>query len=414
MNKKYTLDMKKCEIYDSLFIGNSIDDILNTAEKHLNNPIFILDTSYHIITRSNLAQTVNSSIETHNGETYLLLNVIHLMIKNKCIDTIYNKEDSFFHYSDQTLIFCSIRVNNITVGYICVLQDNRTFKEQDLVLTNILSKVASVQIQKENLFISNSGLDDEYYLIDLLMNKIDNIEYIKERLRYSNFNLNKNLIVLSIPFKHEYKDYRHNFGLKELMKRLKNIFENCISVYYKDMIVLLISSEESNVIPSHIKENLLNFLMLNNLNCGISISFENLLDIQDFFYQSIYASKLTNNSNFNHISYFEECIDSYLFFNLENENNTLHKIKLSTLIHPYINKLLEFDRKNKTELLKTLRIYIESNRNANVTSSKLNIHRSTFFYRFNKIQTTLGISLNNDDNLFNFELSFKILNYLSK
>ena len=48
--------MKKCEIYDSLFTENSIDEILNITEKYLNNPIFILDTSYHIITRSNLAK----------------------------------------------------------------------------------------------------------------------------------------------------------------------------------------------------------------------------------------------------------------------------------------------------------------------------------------------------------------------
>ena len=85
-----------------------------------------------------------------------------------------------------------------------------------------LSKVVSMQLQKENLFISNSGLDEEYYLMDLLINKIDNIEYIKERLKYINFNLNENLLILSIPFKQKYKDYRHNFGLKELIKKLKN------------------------------------------------------------------------------------------------------------------------------------------------------------------------------------------------
>ena len=72
---------------------------------------------------------------------------------------------------------------------------------------------------------------------------------------------------------------------------------------------------------------------------------------------------------------------------------------------------MEFDKENKSEFLKTLQIYIENNRNANITSSKLNIHRSTLFYRFNKIQEFLGISLDNSNNLFNLELSFKILNY---
>ena len=105
---------KKYEIYDSLFSENSIDKILSISENSLNNPIFILDTSYRIITRSTLAKTENSDIETHNGEDYLILDIINLMKKNKCIDTIYNTDNSFFHYADQNLIFCSIRVNNVT------------------------------------------------------------------------------------------------------------------------------------------------------------------------------------------------------------------------------------------------------------------------------------------------------------
>jgi len=411
MDEKNILYMKKCEIYDSLFANTSLDDIINITEKYLNNPIFILDTSYHIITRSNLAKTVNSSIETHNGENYLLLNTIELMIKEKCIDTIYTKDNSFFHYSTQSFIFCSIRVMDITVAYICVLQNNQNFEDEDLELVNVLSKVASMHMQKENLFISSSGLDEEYYLMDLLINNISDIQYVKERLKYINFNLNENCLMISIPFKQKYKDSRHNFGLKELMKRLKIILGNCISTYYKDMIVFLVSNEQEKVISTPVKNNLLEFLKLNNLNCGISNTFENLLDIRDFFYQSTYAIKLSKNSKVDSIAYFEDYVESYLFYISESRNNDSHRINLLTLVHPWINKLMKFDKENKTEFLKTLKSYIENNRNANITSNKLNIHRSTLFYRFNKIQDFLGISLDNSNNLFNLELSFKILNY---
>jgi len=411
MYENYDLNIKKHKIYDSLFSGNSIDEILNTVENLLNNPIFILDTSYRIITRSNLAKADNSSIETHNGENYLLLNTVDLMRKYKCIDNIYSIDNSFFHYSDKTLIFCSIRINNLTTGYICVLQSNTDFKEEDLELTTSLSKVLSIQLERENLFISTSGLDEEYYLMDLLINKLDNIEYAKERLQYSNFSLNENSLILSIPFKQKYKDYRHNFALKELIERLKHIFGNCISTYYKDMIVFLISNENEQVISDSIKETLLEFLKLNNLKCGISIVFENLLDIQEFFYQSRYALELSKNLKVDNIVYFEDYMEYYLFQICESKNNDLYKINLLTLVHPWINKLIKFDKKNKAELLKTIKTYFENNRNANTTSNKLNIHRSTFFYRFNKIQTLLDISLDNSNNLFKLELSFKILNY---
>nr|WP_312291238.1 helix-turn-helix domain-containing protein [Clostridium chromiireducens] len=412
MQKKNDLYKKKYELYNSLFTENSMDGILNIGENFLGNPIFILDTSYRIMARSSLAKLDNSSIETHNGESYLLLDIVQLMQKNKCIDNIYNSDNAFFHNSDEILIFCSIRINNITVGYISVLQSKRKFNAEDLELTNVLSKVFSIQLQKENLFISNSGLDEEYYLTDLLINRIDNVEYITERLQYINFNLYENLIILSIPFKQKYKDYRHNFGLKELIKKIKTILGNCISTYYKDTITFLISNEHKEVINDSLKQTLLEFLKLNNLRCGISIVFDNLLDIQDFFNQSMHALELSSSmKKDNNINYFEDYIEYYLFNMSMRTTNDLYKINLLTLVHPYIKKLIKFDNQNKTELFKTLKTYLENNRNANDTSIKLNIHRSTFFYRYNKIRDLLDISLGNNNNLFKLELSFKILDY---
>lgn len=96
MKEKENIYKKKYELYDSLFSQNSIDNILNLAENFLNNPIFIIDTSYRVITRSTLAKVENSSIETRNGSNYLLTDTINLMKKNKCIDTIYKSNNSFF------------------------------------------------------------------------------------------------------------------------------------------------------------------------------------------------------------------------------------------------------------------------------------------------------------------------------
>jgi DNA-binding PucR family transcriptional regulator len=154
------------------------------------------------------------------------------------------------------------------------------------------------------------------------------------------------------------------------------------------------------------------FLKLNNLRCGISIVFDNLLDIQDFFNQSIHASELSasmkNDKNINH---FEDYIEYYLFNVSMHTTHDLYKINLLTLVHPWIKKLIKFDDKHKTDLFKTLKTYLENNRNANDTSIQLNIHRSTFFYRFNKIQSLLNISLGSNNNLFKLELSLKILDY---
>ena len=235
------------------------------------------------------------------------------------------------------------------------------FKDSDLELVNILSKTISIFTQKEHFFISNSGLCDEYYLIDLLSNKIDcdDIKYIEERLKNSRFLLKENYVVLSIPYVQKYKDYRYNFGLKELMQSCKNIFKNCLCAYYENNIILLVSSDAINVIKDSVKYSFLEFLNLNKLKCGISLSFDNLINIHDFALQAIYALKLCERINNNDIlAYFEDYIDFY-FFNMVDSKYISEKIDLRNLVHPLLNKLISYDKSNNSELFNTLTTYIQ-------------------------------------------------------
>ncbi|MBU3113520.1 helix-turn-helix domain-containing protein [Clostridium lacusfryxellense] len=412
MFKEYKLYEKKCNIYNELYNSDDINKILNISEAYLNNPIFILDTSYHIISRSDLASSITSSIDKYNDESYLVIDIINIMKKDKCIDNIYNSSTAFFHFSDQNLIFCGVRINNITISYICVLKEYRDFIEEDLELTNTLAQTISLQMQRDNLFINSSGLEEEYYLMDLLMNRIENLEYIEKRLQNIDFKLNKNILLIVIPFYQIYQNYRHNFALNQLINDVKKIFGNCISAYYEDKIIFMISKEEDEVISENTKENFLDFLKLNNLMAGISFIFENPSETPKFYSQAMYALELSEKLNIKgHMFYFEDYLEYYLFFANQNTDKNSKRIELDLLIHPLINKLLESDKKKNTELLKTLRTYLENNRNANNTAKKLNIHCSTFFYRYHKIEGLLNISLNDSDILFKLELSLKILKY---
>lgn len=409
---EYKLYVKKLNIYNSLSAYNDINKTLNICEAYLNNPTFILDTSYRIIGRSTLANSISSSIKVYNDQAYLLVDTVNIMKKDKCIDTIYSSSTSFFHFSDKNLIFCGIRVNNVTVAYICILQENREFIKEDLELTNTLAQTLSIQMQKDNLFINSSGLEEEYYLMDLLKNSINNLSYIKERLKNIDFKLNKNILLIVIPFRQTYQDYRHNFGLKQLIITTKNIFGNCISAYHENSIILLISKEDDAVFSENTKTRFTDFLNFNNLKAGISLIFQNILETKEFYKQATYALKLAKHLNIKgSLFYFKDYIEYYLFYILQITDNNIEKIELCTLIDPLINKLIDIDKSNNSVLLQTLVIYLGSNRNAKLTSEKLNIHSSTFFYRYHKIEKLLKISLSNSDILFKFELSLKILRY---
>lgn len=365
---KWDKESKKSSIYSSLIKAKNIDEVLDTGEDNLNNPIFLLDTSYKILGRSRKAYKNNKSIEKCNGEEYLLIDTVKKMKKEKCIDNIYESSGAFFHKADnrdkEKFIFSPVRNNNITVAYISVLEENN-FTESDLEIVNTLSEVISIEFERENIFTNTSGLQEEYYLKNLLTNEINNLDYIKEKFKEVDFELRKNFMIISIPCKQKYQDFRHNFGIKEL-------------------------------VSNEIKKQFEDFLKLNKLRCGISFIFQDLLEIKDYFKQSKYALILSRDKEIK-VNYFEDYIEDYL----------------CNIIHPNIKKLKNFDNINKTELLKTLEVYFKNNRHSNDTSKKLNIHRSTFFYRYHKIEEMLNVSLKSSEELFKLELSIKLLNSIN-
>lgn len=412
---KWNKESKKSSIYSSLIKAKNIDEVLDTGEDNLNNPIFLLDTSYKILGRSRKAYKNNKSIEKCNGEEYLLIDTVKKMKKEKCIDNIYESSGAFFHKADnrdkEKFIFSPVRNNNITVAYISVLEENN-FTESDLEIVNTLSEVISIEFERENIFTNTSGLQEEYYLKNLLTNEINNLDYIKEKFKEVDFELRKNFMIISIPCKQKYQDFRHNFGIKELVRVIKSILINSISTYYDENIVIMLSSNSEKLLSNEIKKQFEDFLKLNKLRCGISFIFQDLLEIKDYFKQSKYALILSRDKEIK-VNYFEDYIEDYLFLVGSDFENKMKKIKLSNIIHPNIKKLKNFDNINKTELLKTLEVYFKNNRHSNDTSKKLNIHRSTFFYRYHKIEEILNVSLKSSEELFKLELSIKLLNSIN-
>lgn len=81
----------------------------------------------------------------------------------------------------------------------------------------------------------------------------------------------------------------------------------------------------------------------------------------------------------------------------------LNKIYLETL-----STLIDYDNQNKTELLNTLKLYLNFDGSIQETASALYTHRNTINYRMKKIQSLLQKNLNSSDVRFNLTMAFYI------
>lgn len=79
------------------------------------------------------------------------------------------------------------------------------------------------------------------------------------------------------------------------------------------------------------------------------------------------------------------------------------------ICHEGLLELKEQDEKNHTEYMQTLKVYLEQHLSATQAVRELFIHRSTFLYRLEKIKEILQSDLEDAEEIFYLELSFRLL-----
>ena len=82
---------------------------------------------------------------------------------------------------------------------------------------------------------------------------------------------------------------------------------------------------------------------------------------------------------------------------------------MQDFIHPAVWRLMSADRNNGSELLKTLRTFLEETLDIFRTASRLKIHRNSLYYRLEKIEEEVHMSLKNPKTLEHLVLSFSAL-----
>lgn len=75
-------------------------------------------------------------------------------------------------------------------------------------------------------------------------------------------------------------------------------------------------------------------------------------------------------------------------------------------------RLIAYDRKNNTEMTRTLYYYLENMKDTGHVLETMHIHRNTLFYRLKKTREIFGSDMTDAREIMQIELSFEILKYM--
>lgn len=414
--KANTCDKKIAKIkdilYNSLLSNDGINELLRLVYDFLNNSITVCNSSYSVI-ENYPKNEYTELLDNKNGTLYLPLNNLKTMQEEKLMDKIFQAKNAFFFnskYPNYHMIFCPIRINKSVIAYICVRDTTRNFSNLDLTIVDILSGILSLEMQKYNFYYGTYEAQFEYLLSDLIEKQIDNPQYFKNRFNQLGHTLSSNFWFLIISCTDEIIFNSHKINY--LKNQLQIIFPKDLVAYYNQHLTVLISKNSNEPFSELEKYKLKNLLRFNYFIAALSYCCSDLLNIREYYYQAykllntppiIKAALKTNEL----IIYYNNLVTDSILSYCSDKNF------LSTSIHPDILFLINYDKKSKSELFLTLSTYLKQNRNALKASKKLHIHKSTFFYRLNKITGLLNLSLDDYDKLYNYEFSLHIIDYLN-
>ena len=80
--------------------------------------------------------------------------------------------------------------------------------------------------------------------------------------------------------------------------------------------------------------------------------------------------------------------------------------EVDSLLHPALDIIERYDRENQTDLLRTLKVYLENDCNAQKCGRLLFLHRNSLVYRVHRIQEISGCDLSNPTERSYLRVSF--------
>ncbi|MBR6522047.1 MAG: helix-turn-helix domain-containing protein [Oscillospiraceae bacterium] len=190
--------------------------------------------------------------------------------------------------------------------------------------------------------------------------------------------------------------------------RYESLFPDCISVSDPSYTyaVLLLHNADDDISPQALS-NLRQLMTENQMECRISLPFNNFMDLKGHF-DLVQSSLLSMGEQRDCVSMYRDVMAKHII----SEVGT--SFPLHALCHRAAIKLHEHDLRSGTELLITLEKYLHSNRSIQKAGDALFIHRNTINYRLKKIEELTALDLNDTENDLHLLLSCMVLRTLGE
>lgn len=368
--------MKREAVYSEI-VSNFYEGLFNKQNKN----ILQINTSYNKLLN---LQTEDAGIEDIVKEVSKLTN----------LDVEFYRFYEIKEDSQGKII--PINFDDNTIGYLIINSCEELTEFQKNCVNYARSLIKNIIMLEQNLLLSRSV--SHRMIAEIILSK----QEIEERFLYN----------VKSYLNWDGKEYYGIFFKWLNKQKISNAKIRRIVEFSLDIKFLFSLAEENMIIFVPIKENELQNLLEKikrglpnkgkSIKIGISSKKSDLKELSKAYKE---AKKICDISP-KDISYLEKFPKEKVLLNfLENEEN-------KEFFKNILDKLDEYDDKYNSQLVMTLREYLNNNLKHKDTAEKLHIHVETLRYRLNKIKDITGYDLNNSNDLMYLSMAMSIYEYI--
>lgn len=394
--QKWELDLLSCILKKS-----TLEDFFNKAAEVFPNPMYIMDENDFLrFYAGKLPQIIEGTLwELFFKQGYLDFN-------NQALTTEY------FKYYEHALtstratwdpskmpyphMYANIFISGKYCGVIGLTDTNVSFSYGQLSLLEVLRKIVISFLSSNSnnyLFINTAISIPE----KIMTGNMPSDESITMFLKKINWHIDEKYYMIVLQTDTNESDRK--FEEYTLLNISLQFFKQALAFVYNEKNIIILRDIDYPYRGNEIKKQLQRLDEISTANIAVSMPFYDLKRLPGAFHQC----RLTLDEHTSKVSFFE---DNYFSLFTHISQN----VEKSIFADQRLVMLKDYDKKNNTELLKTILYYLKYSQNAIKTAKEMYVHRNTIRYRLQKIEEITHIHFEYPENIDYLLFSCMLLN----
>ncbi|MFD1037523.1 helix-turn-helix domain-containing protein [Virgibacillus byunsanensis] len=381
--------------------------ITRTLSSLINNQICVCDEFFNLLSYTydsakEIVEELRKKEPLMVGELFSETNLAYRTI---------SLNDSYYDIS-----LFAINIENETTGVLMVINDkNEVLDSLDIFAVEQATTVFALELQSRNQYISNHFNYEGYLMKGIINNPEKGVSILKSKRFYKE---NNQYMILKIEIVNELTEFKEIHATKQSFSRLLynylSMFQYRSLVYEDSMEYSILFLINKKVYEEEIHRSV--YVMLEEIKKRSKLSI--LAGMGRCFIEMSEINSSINDSN--------KCVEFMKMIDVEHDFMSYKELgayrlllniepkELDNFLEIKLQTVLDYDLKQKADLVNTLELYLYFNQNIRKTAEKMYLHENTIKYRINKVKKIMGITEFNGDITFEINLALKTRTFLNR